>query len=351
MKILILYSELAEYSLACFRQLHRVGARIALIHWPVNPEAPFLFDLSFCAVHYSREQLTDQALSKVVDEFSPDLILCSGWMDKGYVKVCRKWRSKMPVVLSMDNHWNGSLKQQLARIISPFTIRRTFSHAFVPGEAQKQYALKLGFPSEHIKTGFYAADADKFENYFRQISEERQITFPTRFLYLGRYIHHKGIFDLWEAFKKFHDKDPSWELWCVGTGDRFEHRVEAPGIRHFGFVQPSELLPILKQCGVYILPSHFEPWGVSVQEMAIAGFPMLLSDKVGARETFLEEGKNGATFKTGDTEELFARMLWIASRPKEELGLMAQKSHELGISLKPQAWARTLLSFLGNKNQ
>ena len=210
-----------------------------------------------------------------VSTFQPDLILSSGWMDKDYVEVCRKMRGQSVTVLSLDNHWTGSAKQQVARLVAPFTIRRAFAKAYVPGEEQRQYALRLGFEEGEIRTGFYSADTQKFDGFYGQLSAGKKNALPKRFLYLGRYVEHKGIFDLWSAFAKYRQAGGDWELWCVGTGDQYAQRVEGEGIRHFGFVQPSEMLPILEGCGVYILPSHFEPWGVSVHEMGVAGFPML----------------------------------------------------------------------------
>jgi len=315
-----------------------------LIHWPINPEAPFKFDLSFIDEVYSRDKLDDAQLKQQVLDFAPDLVLCSGWMDKTYMKICKQHVGRVPVVLSMDNHWTGSIKQHIATLIAPFKLLNTFNRAFVPGEAQKDYALRLGFKEEHIQTGFYSADTTKFQSVFETTHAQKKNNFPKRFLYLGRYVEHKGIFDLWDAFQKFKTSYPDWELWCVGTGDQFENRVETEGIKHFGFIQPSEMLPILQETGVYILPSHFEPWGVSVHEMAVAGFPMLLSDKIGSREAFLDG--NGREFESSNVDSLLEAMQWIAKQEVTELNRMAERSNELGLKNTPEVWAGKLLSFL-----
>jgi glycosyltransferase involved in cell wall biosynthesis len=343
-RITILYTELADYSLACFRALKECEVKLMLIHWPINPEAPFQFDLSFCKHVISRNERSDEDLVKSVRDFNPDLILCSGWMDKTYMNICEQHRNKVPVVLSMDNHWTGSLKQHLAILIAPFKLLNTFNRAFVPGNAQKDYALRLGFKEMHIQRGFYSAYTAKFQSVFETTHEQKKNNFPKRFLYLGRYVEHKGIFDLWDAFQKFRVTHPDWELWCVGTGDQFENRVEADGIRHFGFIQPSEMLPILQETGVYILPSHFEPWGVSVHEMAVAGFPMLLSDKIGSEEAFLKG--NGREFQSGNVDSLLDAMQWIAQQDVSQLTQMAERSNALGLRNTPEIWAEKLLSFL-----
>jgi glycosyltransferase involved in cell wall biosynthesis len=343
LKLIVLYTELADYSLACLKALSERGVSICLIHWPINPEAPFQFDLSFCQAHYSRDGMNDDQLNQIVSDFVPDLILCSGWMDKGYVRLCKSWKSKAVTVLAMDNHWNGTWKQHLASIVAPFTIRKAFGLAFVPGGPQKAYALKLGFSEDEIETGFYSANTIKFLQFFQEIGTARSGAETKRFLFLSRYVRHKGIFDLWEAFTRFRAEHQDWELWCVGAGDQYEHRVEGDGIKHFGFVQPDQLLPILKECDVYILPSHFEPWGVSVHEMAVAGFPMLLSDKIGAKEAFLKDNENGKVFPSGDVQALYEAMIWVAEQHPSKLEHMGRLSHELGMQNTPQLWAEKLL--------
>lgn len=344
-KTLILYSELAEYTVACLKALKKARNEVMLVHWPINPEAPFQFDLSFVDEVYSRDTLSDEQLLGKARSFMPDLIITSGWMDKGYMQVCKALYKQATTILSLDNHWTGSFKQQIASFISPITLKRSFKKAFVPGEIQKQYAQKLGFKESDIETGFYSADTSKFDVFYHELASAKD-AIPKRFLYLGRYVRHKGIFDMWEAFLLLKKDFPEWELWCVGTGDEFPNRIEADGIKHFGFKQPSELLPLLQETGVYILPSHFEPWGVSVHEMAIAGFPLLLSNQIGSKEAYLKENQNGFEFESGTVNSMLSAMKKVAQLDNAHLHEMSLKSHELGLRNSPEQWVSKLLSFL-----
>ena len=110
-------------------------------------------------------------------------------------------------------------------------------------------------------------------------------------------------------------------------------------IKHFGFVQPGDLNPILEQTGVFVLPSRFEPWGVVVQEYAAAGYPLVLSNEVGAKEAFLEEGKNGFSFPAKNIGELKKQLKKIMDLSSKDLLLMSEKSHGLAQKISPQKWA------------
>lgn len=340
-KIAFLYTEIAGYFVACATKLAE-RADVLVVRWPVNKEAPFRFGddrtISFC----NRNDFSDEELIAKVKEFNPDILVCSGWIDKGYLKVVKSFKKSIPTVLTLDNHWTGSLKQKVATVLSPFYLKRLFTHAWVPGEVQATYARKLGF-GENVLKGFYCADVDLFNAKYKSTREVKSSVLPKRFLYVARYVRHKGIYDMWQAFKELQEEQPSeWELWCLGTGEEWENRVEHPLIRHIGFVQPEQMNEYISQTGVYVLPSHFEPWGVTVQEFAICGYPMILSDAIGSKEAFLKE--NGFIFPAGDVTALKRVMRQFMDMSEDKLVDMAQKSHFLGMSHTPEKWANTILS-------
>ncbi len=349
-RLLFLYTELAGYFIACLKKLSELHeVEIYVIHWPVNKEAPFKFDFSGSVNFYRKKDFTPQALKEKVEAINPDFIYCSGWIDKDYLSIAKSFKKKIPVVIGLDNQWTGSLKQQVACFISRFTIIRIFTHCWVPGQKQRSYALKLGFKPERIKDGYYSADVDLFLNMADKSLPAKKAKYPHRFIYAGRYYKFKGINDLWKAFIEWQNKEQSdWELWCVGTGT--EVPAEHPKIKHIGFVQPENFASIIENGGVFILPSHFEPWGVVLHEFAAAGFPLIASDAVGAGEAFIKVDENGYLFKSGDSEGLKALMKKIASKTDEQLLKMGYLSREKALSITPAKWAETAMNIIKEYN-
>lgn len=336
MTVLFLYTELADYFLKCCDELSK-NNEVHIVRWPVNKEAPFKFSFSEQIKIYDKSDYVGDALSTLIEKINPDVLVCSGWVDKDYLKATKPYFKKIPTVMTCDTHWTGSLKQYVALLLSRFFLLNTFSHAWVPGKAQYMYAKKLGFKAGRIAEDFYCCDLLKFNALYKNLKPAREAGFPKRFLYVGRYYDFKGITDLWEAFIQLQEEQLSdWELWCLGTGTI--PPAQHPKIKHFGFVQPSDLEPIIAQTGVFILPSRFEPWGVVVQEYAAAGFPLLLSNSVGAGETFLEEGKNGFSFAIHSPLEIKKQLKKIQDLSSKELLLMSEKSHELAQKISPQKW-------------
>lgn len=345
-KFLFLYSELAGYMLTCMRKLAELKhVSVTIIRWPVNKEAPFQFDFPQGMVVRQKDEFKGNELKTFVRQLQPDVIYTSGWMDKDYVSICKSFKKSIPIITAFDNKWKGNLRQQLARLVSPFTIQTYFTHCFVPGPQQLEYGLKLGFPKDKILEGLYAADIDFFYKQYLSNKDSKSKNYPRRFIYVGRYYSFKGLEDLWNAFIALQEESPNdWELWCFGTGDL--QPVVHPKIKHFGFVQLQEQQKYIAQTGVFVLPSRFEPWAVVAHEYAAAGFPMLLSDEVGAKSVFLKEGVNGFEFEHSNVDALKNGLSKFMSLSDAQLNQMADESAGLALHITPEKWVDTIYSVL-----
>lgn len=347
-KILFLYTELADYFLSCVAALvQEYEVEVHIVRWPVNKEAPFRFNLPEGVKVYDKHEYTRQELLQMVQKIRPSLIFCSGWLDKDYVAVAKSFDKKIPVVLGLDNHWFGHAKQQVARLLAPFTLQRIFTHAFVAGVPQAVYANKLSFAPNRILQGYYSANVPAFHKQFQDNLQRKSAGFPKRFIYVGRYVPQKGLDILWEAFASLQtEQQNEWELWCLGTGPLQQAAISHPQIKHFGFVQPDKLCEFIDKTGVFVLPSLFEPWGVVVHEFAAAGFPLLCSDKVGAATAFLDHGQNGYTFQAGNVASLQAAMKLVMAKSEQELVQMGERSVALALENTPSIWADKLMKLL-----
>jgi len=346
-KILFLYTELAGYSIACLHALASMGAEVHVVRRPVNSEAPFVFQQGSKIFYYERESLSRAALLKIAETINPSLIIVSGWVDKDYLYIARKFKDRAGRVLAFDNQWNASLRQRAASLIGRLSFLRYFNYAWVPGKRQAEFAKRLGFSESEIHLGFYACDISLYNSYFNSSLPGKSKHFPKRFVFVGRYYEFKGVRDLWQAFVELQQEEQcQWELWCLGTGDI--QPLNHPGIKHFGFVQPDQMEQIIRQSGVFILPSHFEPWGVAVQEFAAAGFPLLCSNQVGATNAFLQVGINGYIYKAGDVNDLKDKMRKFTKLTDEELLKMGNRSHQNASCLSPVSWASEAMSMAQN---
>ncbi len=346
-KVVILFTELSDYMLNMYRYwVDNSSVELYIYRKEVNQkEAPFRLDLTYPHIHtYDKGKLTKRELQQDIKDIEPHMIICSGWSDKVYLYIVSLYSVAIPTILTMDNQWRGSFKQYIATAISKIFLLPKFSHIWIPGKPQIEYAKRLGFGDGQILTGYYVANF----SIFRQIDLYTKKDFKKRFIFVGRYREDKGILDLWSAFSRLCSKYPNdWELLCIGTGELYEQRMEHPQVKHLGFLQPIQLKEYMRDGGVFVLPSHFEPWGVVVHEFAMAGFPMILSDEVGASTQFLEDGVNGYIFEHKKIDDLIGKMKRMIVMSQEELVDMGQKSYNLSQTISEKIWADTIDRILG----
>ena len=210
------------------------------------------------------------------------------------------------------------------------------------------FAKKMGFMDNKIFNGAYSCDQNYFQSIYLNSKSAKENKFPHRFIFVGRYYEFKGINELWQAFIELKSETKNdWELWCLGTGD--VKPIDHPSIKHFGFVQPDEMEKFIKETGVFVLPSRFEPWGVALHEFSSAGFPLLCSDEVGAAEAFLEEGKNGFSFPANDKNALREKMKKIISLSNNDLIKMGERSNELSKKITTDTWADSVFKMINEK--
>jgi glycosyltransferase involved in cell wall biosynthesis len=338
--------ELADYTVECLKALKKTypASEIHVIAYSVNPEAPFEFDFSNIGKLYNRDKFDHEKIQLFSDKLIPDLIICSGWTDRSYLKVIRTWRKKAKTVLCMDNKWLGTLKQKLACFVAQFYLPRIFDFIWVPFHQHALFAKKMGFKPAQIKLGFYSANTGKFNKLYEH---KKDANTPKVFVCVARYIPQKNLPLLWNAFIELcNETQHDWELWNLGIGQDFDKRIEHPKIKHCGFVQPNDMDEIIQKTGVFVLPSLFEPWGVVVHEFASAGYPMVVSSHVGAHAAFVENGENGYVFNPNVKEELKSSLFRIINLSNQELKKMGMHSSELSKKITQEKWVEQCVSFV-----
>ena len=339
-KILFLFTELSGYILNSFENALSSGFDIHIINYPVNKGAPFKFTKNKNIYHYGRDQFkSSYDLSIFIKNINPGAIFISGWIDKSYLKVIRNFSVKYKKILMLDNPWRGTLLQNLWAFYFKLFYKSIFNSIWIPGEPQIKYAIKLGFKKEDIFEGLYTCNNKIFN-----LKNTLSLTNKSKvLLFVGRYSEEKGIKELWQNFVSINSTlNSKWQLWCVGTGNLWDNRTLDKNIKHFGFVQQEKLVDKIIDSDVCVLPSKYEPWGVSLHEMVSMGKPVLVSDNVGSSYCFAKNDVNGFIFSHKKNNDFKSKMKKIMELSKDELKKMGKESVNLSKRISIESWVQTL---------
>lgn len=347
-KILYLYSEIVGYNISSFKELvESYGSEVHVVHWNHKKLKPFKTPKIKNIIFHNRTNFSTKELMIFAKNINPQLIMMSGWMDLSYLYVGNYFvRNKIPVVCGLDDKWENKFKQKLGALFFPLIKKHLYTHAWVAGPLQLDFAKRIGFKNQEIIFDSLSCDFSQFKR-GKSFLKIKQNNYPKVFLYVGNFSHVKGTDILIESFKRYKDlHQGEWELFCVGNGPYHDKLKNIEGIKVHGYMTQDELINLTSEVGAFVLPSRNEQWGVVVHEFTSAGLPLILSKSVGSSPVFFIENYNGISFKNKSIAELTNAMLEMSSKTDLELIEMSNNSVKLSGRITPKTQVANLMSTL-----
>ena len=146
--------------------------------------------------------------------------------------------------------------------------------------------------------------------------------------------------DVLEAYGRFAVLSKAW-LVFVGDGElrsELEHYATTNNltrVRFLGFRNQTEISKAYLAADIFVLSSHFETWGLVVNEAMAAGLPVIASDRVGCRIDLVQHDQTGLVFPAGSVEGLCDAMDYLASNPEERHRMAGQARATVQIEPMP----------------
>lgn len=149
------------------------------------------------------------------------------------------------------------------------------------------------------------------------------------FLCISRLIRDKGVFEYLAAAREIHRRHP--EIRCVLVGpydtnpsalkpEELQPYIDDGSVIYVG--EQADVVPWLRQCTAFVLPSYHEGTPKTVLEAMASGRPAITTDAPGCRET-VTHGVNGYLVPVQDVAALVAAMEQIISDPRKNQEMAA----------------------------
>jgi glycosyltransferase involved in cell wall biosynthesis len=294
-----------------------------------------------------RSTMTERLLLDLLTTTKPDILYISGWQDNGYVDALKKYRktkNQSVTVCGIDDQWHGTLRQRLGKIYFSLFYRKLYDFMWVAGKPQYHYAQRFGYGPERIVSNIYSADTSSFNNNAGQVK---------RFIFVGRFVPVKGLDILFAAYESLPENTKKeWPLLLIGDGG-LKSSIEKHKSKYIDikpYMQITELRAELLKGGVACIPSRKDQWGLPIHEMAMLGYPLVLSSACGASTEFLISAYNGYLFRTGDKNSLHQALIKITQLSTQELELFSKRSRILANRINSELAANSFLSIMDLKD-
>jgi glycosyltransferase involved in cell wall biosynthesis len=303
-------------------------------------------------------------LEKKLGQDRFDAVWVHGWGHVGLRQGIRAaHRLGIPVLLRGETTPDSSRATGLRRWVRDAYCRRMIglmSAALYIGSLNREFYCRFGVSKEKLFHVPYAVDNAWFQSRtqhartMREALRQEMALTPGRpiILFVAKFIPVKAAGDLLAAYKKAWGGQRgagSWDakaesemqeagsrkpyLLFVGDGPlRRELETEAGtmlgvDIHFLGFKNQSQLPALYDLCDVFVLPSHYEPWGLVLNEAMNAGKPAIVSDRVGAWPDLVQPGVNGWVFPCADVTALARCLKEAMATPA--LATMGRRSLEM----------------------
>ena len=219
---------------------------------------------------------------------------------------------RKPWVASLErsrNGWKGWPVRKVFATLADKFARKVFCIGTL---ALEQFA-KLGVRREKLAWTAYAMPRVQADD----VAVEHDGEAGVRFAFVGALTERKAVDVLAEAFRTVRSSYPRATLKVVGDGPLRSVFNGIGGVTMVGAVAPDQVNRAIAGCGVIVLPSRYDSWGVALAEGACLGMAMIATSGVGAAEIIREsgEGANGIVVPPGDVDALAEAMRRYAGNP------------------------------------
>jgi len=295
--------------------------------------------------------LLNWGLEKALRSVAPDAILCGGY---NYLAswIALRWaeRNQIPFHLWVEStkknfrsgdRWTEALKIRFLRRCQGFVV---------PGQAAADYVGGYGVPRAKVLVAPNAVDNHFFAQQSSSVRQlagafRRELGLPPRFfLFAGRLVEEKGIFDLLAAYHAL-PTELKRQIGLVFVGDgparaELQRRSgdEFGTILLAGFAQRERLAAHYALADALVFPTHADAWGLVVNEAMACGLPIICSDAAGCAEDLVQNGGNGCVVSAHDVAQLSAAMAELATDGELRLR-MGRRSREHIQGYSPEACA------------
>lgn len=200
---------------------------------------------------------------------------------RGYENVYRK-SFRLPSVRGLIYF----LTQRIAAVL----VKKLKGKILVLNSADKRKIVSVGIRNEDVHIVSMGVNVSE---YSKTVPEGNGTAYDA--VFLGRMHPQKGLFDLVKIWKIVCTKMPGSRLGIIGGGgeewfDTLKWEINAAGLGEnidiLGFKEGEEKIRILKSARCFVMPSHYESWGMVAVEAMASGLPVVAYDLPIFREIF-----------------------------------------------------------------
>lgn len=242
--------------------------------------------------------------------------------------ILKNYDKKIRIVLKFHGSESATVFSK-TNLLKNYVFRKA-SLLLVLSNEERNNFLSVGIPADKVQVTANVIQKDLYIP-DPEFKKKAGLTAETSvLLFVGRFMHEKGILDLLNACRLLKRDNTSFCLFCLGNGplvNDVNQLISAynlkENIRLLGHIPESETRYYYSNCDILILPTyHQEGFPMAVFQAVGAGKPVITT-KIRAAADYLVENENCLWVEKKNPQQLYERIRTLANdKPlQDKMGL------------------------------
>ncbi len=223
-----------------------------------------------------------------------------------------KFQSQVHIDFFSPYYKKESLKQFLQVLVGPFILKRADNIRVVSNKIKNYLISELKIKEDKVYVLPVFTDFDFIKRSEIKNNLKDKYKYSNVLLMASRLVKQKGILIGIKAFERILEKHPDSCLVIVGSGPEereIKKYVKENNISNIFFENWCEdIFSYMKTADLFLLPSLYEGWGLTVVESVVCGTPVVMTD-VGCAGEFLFDGKEGLIAEINNIDDFYEKVL------------------------------------------
>lgn len=226
------------------------------------------------------------------------------------------------------------IKRLIIKWMEKTTVKLS-ANVFAVSNSLREYAVNSGLGSaEKISIllngsvkGIDLKMSEEIRNRKKQLISELGIKKHNITIgFVGRITEEKGVFELFEAYKRLMELKYDVGLVLCGLMEiksernraLFDEILKLDGVQYFG--QVDNPLEYMVCCDIFVLPSWREGFGLVNIEANSVGVPVITTDIIGCKDS-IENGKTGILVESKNKDELIKALEYLIKNTQKRIDM------------------------------
>jgi glycosyltransferase involved in cell wall biosynthesis len=232
----------------------------------------------------------------------------------------------------------------ILKLMEDYYYRKSHYYITVSNWAKRQFMEEKNISGDNIRVIHNGVDINRFNPKYRASSDSLNSANLNstnseciKILYLSRLIGYKGINCLIDAIPKIKERANA-QFMFAGAGNNSALKLNKENCTFLGYVPDEVKNKLYSAADIFILPSLYENFPISILEAMASGCAVIATD-VGGIPEVIENNKNGLLIPPNDSSSLAEAIMYLIENKDFRLKLAknARKTIEEHFDAKAMA--------------